>query len=176
MTLFVSNPHRQQCEFHFRTGVTKDSSGPSMVVIPSGGQVEIGHGWTKHQIAYVIEQIERAGGGNAALAHGRMGRFTGLLYRESNPVDEDEIVTANKAVEEAAQQRSVEQATRSAVAFDRVANKNQGRQKGRLAKSTTVEIVQELEPHAHRTGDEVEFSLTVDPEGRSDVRVPGLVA
>jgi hypothetical protein len=174
MSLYVSNPSRQQVEFHYRTAITKDTSGPSVVVIPSGGQVEIGHGWTREQMAYVIQQIELGGGGDAALAHGKMGKFTGLLYRVSNPVDEDEIVTANKSVEQDAMERSVAQATRSAVAFDRIANKNQGRQKGRLAKSTTVEIVQELEPHAHRTGDEVEFSLTVDPDGRSDVRMPGL--
>lgn len=174
MTLFVSNPSRQQVEFHFRTGITRDSSGPIVAVIPSGGQVELGHGWTREQMDYVVKQIEMAGGGNAALAHGAMGKFTGLLYRESHPVDEDEILTANGAVEQALAMRSVEQATRSAVAFDRIANKNQGRQKGRLAKSTTVEIEQELPPHAHRTGDEVAFSLTVDPDGRADVRVPGL--
>lgn len=173
MTLFVSNPSRQQVEFHYRTAITKDTSSPQVAIIPYGCQVEIGWGWTPEQQAYVIEQIERAGGAAADVAKG-IEKFTGLLYREARPVSVEEIEIANEKVEEDAQDRSIAQAMRGVAAFDRVANQNQGKQKGRLARSTTVEVIQEMAPHEHRTGKEVEFSLTVDPEGRSDIRVPGL--
>lgn len=174
MTLYVSNPSRQQVEFHFRTAITKDTSGPHVVIIPSGAQVDIGHGWTQEQTAYVIKQIMHNGGAQAAEAHGRMGKFTGLLYRENQPVDEDEILTAHDAVMKDANDRSVRQVTNSALAFDRVANKGGGRRgNNRLAKVTGVEISQELEPHQRRTGDEVDFSLTVDPDAPSGgIKVP----
>ena len=89
-------------------------------------------------------------------------------------MDEDEILTANKAVEDAGDQRSVEQVVRSAAAFDRTANSNRGRSKERIARVTETEIEQVLPPHAHKTGNEVKFKMTVDPDARGDTRVAGL--
>ncbi len=172
MVLYVSNPSRQTVLFYFRTKVTNDASGPSVVEIPSGRQVDIGHGWSRDETDYVIRQIESGGGISAAEAHGALGgRVTGLIYRESQPVDEDEIHTAHDSVERAGEERSVAQATRGALAFDRVANQK-GRGQRRLARTTEVEIIQELEPHQRRTGNETEFKLTVDSEGRADVKLP----
>ncbi len=171
MTLYISNPSRQQTVFYYRRAVTRDNSGPHSIPIPSGCQVAIGQRWTKEETAYVIEQILRAGGADAAEAHGKMGAFTGLLYREGHAVDEDEIVTAHESVLKDAQDRSVKQATLGALGFDRVANTtNKGRRGQRLARVTEVEVIQELPPHQHPTGDEVHFQMTIDPEGSSDMR------
>lgn len=167
MTLFISNPSRQQAVFFYRRAVTKDNSGPAQVVIPEGGQVEIGHGWTALETAYVITQILRAGGADAAEAHGHMGTFTGLLYRENHAVDVEEILTAHEGVKAAAEERSVTNATRGALAFDRTANKG-ARQ--RLAKVTEVEVIQELAPREKPTGNEVHFKMSIDPEGSSNAR------
>ncbi len=173
MTLYISNPSRQDVVFYFRTAITKDNSGPSSVSIRSGGQVEVGHNWSKEETGYVIQQILRAGGADAAEAHGSMGStFTGLLYREKAPVSKDEIITANESVEEAGKKRSAEQATRGALAFDRSANQGQ---RERKVKTTTVEVHQQLPPHQRPTGDEVHFEMSVDPDGTADVRnIPGL--
>lgn len=167
MTLFISNPSRQQAVFFYRRAVTKDTSGPAQVIIPAGGQVEIGHGWAHEETAYVIQQVLRAGGANAAEAHGRMGTFTGLLYRESHPVDVDEILTAHEGVKTAAEERSAANATRGALAFDRTANRGQ---RERLAKVTEVEVRQELAPHQRATGEEIHFKMAIDPDGSSDVK------
>lgn len=173
MTLYISNPSRQETVFYYRRAVTNDTSGPATVHIPAGGQVEIGHGWAREETAYVVNQILRAGGADAAQAHGRMGKFTGLLYREGHPVDEDEIVTAHEGVLEHAEERSATQAVRGALAFDRMANK--GKRGNRLARITEVEVEQDPPPHSAPTGNEVHFKMTVDPEGSSDARgIPGL--
>lgn len=172
MTIYISNPSRQTVVFYYRRAVTKDTSGPSSVTIFSGEQVELGRQWSRDEHAYVIEQIERHGGANAAEAHGRMGsRFTGMLYREVHPVDQDEIVTAHESVKAAAEERSVTQATRGALAFDQVVN-NTGKRgsRQRLARVTEVEVIQELMPHTKPTGDEVHFKMSVDPQGSSDAR------
>lgn len=174
MTLYISNPSRQPAAFYFRRAITRDTSQPSVVHIAAGGQEAIGQGWTREETSYVIQQILRAGGADAAEAHGRMGsKFTGLLYREVHPVDVDEIVTAHESVLEHAKDRSVAQATRGALAFDRSANKGK---RQRLAQITEVEVKQELPPHQRPTGDEVHFKMSVDPNGSSDARgVPGVV-
>ena len=175
MVLFISNPSRQNVEFYYRTRITNDGSGsgPLIKSIPSGTQVEIGHGWTHEETAYVIRQIESQGGCSAAETHGRLGsRVTGLVYREDHPIDEDEILAGNASLEKAGEERSVREATRGALAFDRAANKNKGRQATRIARTTEVEVIEELPPHTHRTGDEVAFKLTVDPDGRADIKLP----
>jgi hypothetical protein len=163
MTLFISNPSTQEVVFYYRRAITNDSSGPSAVPIRAGGQVEIGHNWAYAETEYVIRQIIRAGGASAAEAHGRMGKFTGLLYREKHPVDVDEIVTANEAVKVAAEQRSVEKAQLGAQAFDLTTNQR-GRGQ-RIAKLTEVEIKQELPRGQRPTGNEVHFKQTVAPPG-----------
>lgn len=170
MSLFISNPSKQNVVFHFRTSVPKDNSGPMAVEIPSGRQVEIGHGWSPEEREYVIKQIEKRGGRDAAEVHATMGKFLGLLYRDNRPVTEGEIVMGHSAVLKTQEERSVAEATRAALAFDR--NANQRVRGKRLARVTQVEVEQEIDPHARRTGDEVTFSLSVDPEGRGDVSLP----
>ena len=171
-TLYISNPSRQDAIFYYRRAITNDNSGAASVTIPQGGQVALGAGWNREEIAYVIQQILAAGGANAAEAHGRMGKFTGLLYREDYPVAKTEILTAHEGVKAAAEDRSVSQATRGALAFDRATNKG-ARQ--RLARQTEVEVEQILPPHTTPTGDEVHFKLAVDPDGSADARgIPGL--
>lgn len=170
MSLYVSNPSKQDVVFHYRTDVTRDTSGPFAIPIASGSQVMLGHNWTREQKDYVIRQILNQGGADAAEAHGRMGKFTGLLYRDNHPVSVDEIQTAHEEVVHDAEDRSVKAATRSALAFDKSAN---ARGRGqRLARVTEVEILEEKAPHDRRTGDETSFKLTVDPDGRTDVKMP----
>jgi hypothetical protein len=180
MMLYISNPSRQTVVFYYRTKIaprgTTDNSGPSNVTIYSGEQVAIGQRWSPEETSYVISQIERHGGANAAEAHGRMGsRFTGLLYREVHPVDVEEIITAHESVLAAAEERSVRQTTRGALAFDVAANGASGKRGShqRIAKVTEVEVKEQLPPHTKATGNEVHFKLSVDPDGSNDAR--GLV-
>lgn len=173
MSLFISNPSRQDAVFYYRRAITNDSSGPAQITIPRGGQVELGHNWTRAELDYVVNQIESQGGLNASAAHGSMPTFTGLLYRESKPVSVDEIVAAHEGTKAAAEKRSAENAVRGALAFDRKAN--EGKRGMRAARVTEVEVIQDPPPHSAPTGDEIHFGMSVDPQGQSSARgVPGL--
>ena len=171
MTLFLSNPTKQSVTFYYRTDFTHEKGGaPQFVEIAPGTQQPLGQSWTKEQMGRVMEQLHRLGARDAAEAHGELEKFTGLLYRHEFPVDSDEIRMAHDKVVDMQQARSATEATRAALGFDRAANA-QGRGT-RLAKTTGVEVLQEVGPRERPTGEEVAFSLTVDPEGRSDIKLP----
>jgi len=167
MTIFISNPTTQNWHFHFRMPTNNLLS---MIEIPHGQQREIGHGWSPEQTEMLVKQLQKMGGREADDTYGHMGKFMGLLYRVDNQVEEDEIVTANVAVNDTAGERSVAQATKGALAFDRAANSRlRGR---RAARATEVQVEQLLAPGARPTGNEVNFGLGVDPDGRADANLP----
>lgn len=169
MALYISNSTRQHWVFNYQEPVNRLRN---FVDIPSGGQNVIGHNWTAEQTARVIEQLEFYGAHNAAEAHGRgLDEFTGLLYRHAGVVSEDEIMTGHDAVNETLNNRSVEQAVNGALAFDR--SINQGSRGARRAQTTAVDVEQVPDPRLPKTGNEVRFSLEVDPvQGRSDMKLP----
>ena len=171
MTLYLSNPTKQTVVFYFRTDFTHEKGGaPQFVEIASGKQQELGQSWSREQMGRVMEQLHRFGARDAAESHGELEKFNGLLYRHDFPVDGNEIQMAHDKVVDMQQARSATEATRAALGFDRAANeKGRG---ARLARTTTVEVEQLINPRDRPTGDEVKFSLTVDPEGHSDIKLP----
>ena len=152
--------------FHYRDPVNNLLA---RAEISSGRQVMVGKRWTAAQKANVIEQIERFGGRDAAEAHGQMGRFLGLLYRDMAPVSSEEIEMGHAAMVATQEQRSAAEATRAALAFDRAAN---GAARTRRARTTQVEVLEQVAPNVRPTGNEAAFSLTVDPDARGDARLP----
>lgn len=167
MTLYISNPSRQPVVFYYRKAITRDTSQPHSVHIAPGCQEAIGQNWSREEKTYVISQILATGGADAAEAHVRLRGFTGLLYRDVNPVGRDEIEVAHESVMQHAQERSVKQVTRSALSYDKQTN---GSRRERAAKVTGVEIKQELARGQRVTGDEVHFDMTIDPDGSTDAR------
>ena len=160
--LYLSNPCRQEVQFFYRTEKTAIPSGPKSIMIPSGGQVELGHQWSDDEFDYVLVQIEALGGRDASEAHGHLKKFTGLLFRVGLPVDEDEILMAHASVTRATEDRSVAQATNSVAAFDKRANmKGKGR---RLARVTGIEVEELKEQGARVTGDEMHLNMEINPD------------
>jgi hypothetical protein len=164
MSLYISNPSKQNVTFFYRDPINNLLA---RMDIGSGRQVMVGAKWTAAEKARVIEQLERFGSRDAAEAHGKMGRFLGLLYRDMAPISTDEILMGHTAMVDTQEQRTVAETTKAALAFDRVTN---GAIRGqRRARQTQVEVIEQLAPHSRPTGNEASFSLTVDPEGRGDI-------
>jgi hypothetical protein len=173
MSLFISNPTKQDFVFHYR--VLADRAEDRLlknVAIPSGRGVEIGHDWSPQEKQHVIKQLELHGARDAAESyHGKLGnKFLGLLYRDRGQIDSQEIEAGHAAVVATQEARSVSEATRAALGFDR--SMNAGKRGQRPVKTSGVEVIEQLAPHARPTGNEVAFSMSVDPEGRSDVAMP----
>jgi hypothetical protein len=167
MTLYLANPSLQRHHFHYREPV---NNLVQIVEIVSGSQVEIGHSWTADQQAKVISQLELFGARDAAESHGRMGKFMGLLYRDRGFIASNEIEMAHEAETETRGQRSATEATRGALAFDRtVRGKARGRPSARI---TETSVEEQGSPGERPRKDAVNFGLSVDPEGRSDVALP----
>ncbi len=169
--LYISNPTKQTWEFHYRM----PSHNPTdrilnSVKIPSGGQVILGPQWDEETLQHVVKQLTVYGARHANDAKRLIGsRFTGLLYSLGVHVEVDEIEAAHEAIVEAQTDRSVAAATNAALGFDRSINKGRA---DRRSKTTGVEVTQQLERGKRPTGNEVNFSLEVDPDGRSDLKLP----
>lgn len=174
--LCISNTTKQTIRFQYRLVKIRrgeeDPGHPFLLVIPSGQQVEAGHNWTPEQRAYVIRQLEFYGARDAAESYGKMPGFLGLLYRDAAVVSEDEITLGHDAVVKTQEERAVREAVRGALAFDRNSRSEAARQRRRPARITTVEVEEEVPPNSRPTGNEVAFMLSVDPEGRRDVKLP----
>ena len=165
--LNLANPSFQNHHFHYREPVNNLIN---VVEIKRGCQVEIGHGWTAEQTAKVVKQLERYGARDAAEAHGSMGKFAGLLFRDIGQITRSEIEMAHESEVQTREERSVTAATVSALAFDRTVR---SRSRERPAARVTETIVkQETAPGSKSTENLVDFSLSVDPNGRSDFKIP----
>lgn len=165
--LYIANPSLQRHQFNYREPVNNLIN---IVEIEAGSQTAIGQHWTSSQQVKVIEQLERFGARDAAEAHGKMGRFTGLIYRDMGQIEEAEIEMAHAAEMQTREERSVAAATTSALAFDRSARKQTRERPG--ARVTETSVREEAPPGTKLKRAEVDFGLTVDPEGRSDIALP----
>lgn len=168
MSLYISNPTKQNVVFFYREprgGLV------AFLDIASGGQAEIGHGWTVEEKAKVIDQLHAIGSLEASESHGKLSKkFLGLLYRDNAVVTVSEIEAGHEAVVNTQEQRSVSEATKAVLGFDRAVN--EGRRGSRAARITAVEVEEQLAPRAKRTGNEVAMSIQIDPDGRVDAALP----
>lgn len=167
MALYISNCTTQNFVFNYREPVNKLLR---HVRIPDGGQVVIGEGWTAQQQQQVIEQLEVFGGRDAAEVYGKMEKFTGIVYRDCGVISEEEIRLGHDSELKTREERSVAEATKAALGFDRAVRRRS--REHPAARETEVEVAQELPRGQRPKGDEVKFSLSVTPEGRGDVKLP----
>lgn len=172
MTIYLSNPTKQNFVFHYRLWAERaEDRLLRHVSIPSGGQAEIGHGWSADQTNRVLEQLHLHGAREVSdMWTGNAAGFLGLAYRLDKVVKSDEIEIAHSKVVETQEKRSAAEATKAALGFDR--SMNQGGRGQRRVKVSGVEVQQQVAPGERLTGNEMSFSLSVDPEGRSDVQLP----
>lgn len=168
MPIHIANCTKQNVRYFYRA---PEQSQPKFIELPSGHQGIIGHGWSEQQMRSVISHMERHGFRPASESSSRLTEFTGVFYRIEKPVTENQIHTGHDALVEHQERVSAQEATRGALAFDGATRDPKNRKK-RLARVTEVSVKQDVPPREKPTGNEVNFSLSVDPEGRSDVKLP----
>jgi len=164
MQIHLSNSTTQNIVFFYRDPNTNLLHNAE---IPSGRQVTIGRkNWTAGHADKVVRQVQAFGGHDAAEVHGKIERFHGLLYRVDGIIEAEEIVEGNEHVKVMQNDRSVEQAVNSVLATDRAVNVDKGR---RRVKRTEIEVAQLVPQGSKPTGDEVHFTVAVDPEGADKI-------
>ncbi|MGU2415230.1 hypothetical protein [Burkholderia cenocepacia] len=169
MSIFIANCTKQHLDHHFRIPEHR----AQVVHIPSGQQREIAQGAPASAIEVLVRHLEQFGFRNAAEVNGKISEFSGYLYRVGKPVTETHIVTGHDQLVDTQEHRSAQEATRSALAFDSATRDKKGGGKGRrMASVTSVEVKQDVPPGQKPTGDEVNFSLSVTPDGRADTKLP----
>jgi hypothetical protein len=135
-----------------------------IIKIPSGHQVELGKTWNSQQVEAVIGQLETFGARNVKDLSGRTLRdFAGLLYSTDKPISAERIETAHETVVEHQEKRSVQEFTKNALGLDASLRDKRTRKRG--ARSTTLEIRQDVPPNTRPTGKEVALGVTVAPDG-----------
>ncbi|WP_320533660.1 hypothetical protein [Robbsia andropogonis] len=168
MSIFIANCTKQNLIHFYRL---PETGRHQHVEIASGQQKEVGKGWTEAQKRAVIDHMESVGFRAAPDAGGALSSFSGWIYRIGRPVTEAQIVDAHDDLVESQEMRSAAEASRAALAFDRsTRDKKTGK---RSAKTTEVEVLQDIPRNERPTGQEVNFSLSVAEDGRSDVKLPG---
>lgn len=170
MSLSIANPTMQDWTLQYRIGAPRSPEYAVLrqVSLPRGGRVELILG--PAETAQMIEHIETHGGRPASEVRGSMHRLTGLLYSESRQISVEEVEAAHEAETQTREDRAVAQAVRAGLGFDKTA-RTPTQDRG-PAQVTEVEVKQDVPRGKRRRGDEVDFSLTVTPEGRSDVKLP----
>jgi hypothetical protein len=168
MPIHIANCTKQTLRYCYRP---PEHHQPLIVTIPSGQQALIGQNWSEPQMGAVITHMERHGFRPASEANSRLKEFSGVFYRIEKPVTESQIHTGHDALVEHQQHRSAQEATRGALAFDSATRDPKDRRR-RLARVTEVSVKQDIPPREKPTGDEVNFSLSVDPNGRADAKLP----
>lgn len=160
--MFIANTTRQHHRFAYRL---PEGNKVLIAEINSGGQLEIGQDFTPEQISAVVRQLERFGAREAKDARRSLRDFDGgILYSIDKPITRPEIEYAHEQNLDSAQDRSVRQATRAALASDQ-RDKKTGK---RLSRATTVEVEEKDDPSnphvdSGKKRRKVKMSVTIDP-------------
>jgi hypothetical protein len=168
--MYLINCTKQNQVFFYREPRRKDLW---HVQVASGQQELFGlPDWGRDEWAFIIKQMEHAGIKPRESISGPLKNFSGLLYSEHEFVDADVIEVGHAAVVEAQDQRSVENATRAAAGFAKFARTpTQGKPGARIA---GVVVEEQPDPYDRRPSTPIVMDIEVNPEGRSDVKLPGL--
>ncbi|OYY59041.1 MAG: hypothetical protein B7Y55_01135 [Polynucleobacter sp. 35-46-207] len=140
-----------------------------MIDILSGKQVELGAKWSPEQLSEVIAHLELFGVRNASDSRIKLSEFDGYLYSTGKPITSDSISMAHEKLVEKQERVSASEATKSALAFDAT---SRGRGGKRMARTSEVEVIQDIPSREKPTGKEVAFSIAVDPTGTEHFKLP----
>jgi len=163
MKLFIANCTRSRFIFNVRV---PESNKLMRLEIPSGQQRTFPMDLNPEQREGVLEQLHRYGARKRADVHGKLENFTGLAYSLDKPLTTDEIVSANEDQLDSAQNRSVEQATRSALAAD-LNFRDKGSKNKRTARKVEIEVLQKTDGRSDPTP---MMDLSIDETGSRDHR------
>lgn len=166
--LYIANATKQNITHCFRAPETGRAQ---MVEIPSGQQQAIGQSWSTAQTDEVIKHLEIYGAREAKTIKSKTENFSGMIYSTGAPVKDHQIVAGHEAVVDNQEHTSAEEATKSALAFDMSNRVKSGKSKGkRMAKETSVEVKQDIPKNEKATGQEVDFSVSVE-DGGKDIKL-----
>jgi hypothetical protein len=166
MSLYIANATKQNWRFWYRLPEAKDRQ---FIQIASGTQVMVGVQWTASETDYVVKELEKLGARPASDTNRKLDSGDGILYRLNKVISEDEIVEGHQAVVEHQQERAVNEAVKSAAAFDIASREGKSARGRRLAKVSEVSVKQDLPRGQRPTGNEVNFNLSVTPDGNETV-------
>lgn len=174
MTLYVSNPSKQTLNLNYREPHEDLPARHNRMLAIGAGREEAVPGsaqWNSKQKGDFISQIETYGAHDAAEVHSHITRFSGPLYRDGGLISEDEILMGHDQRVATQELISAEEATRGALGFDRASQSIQkGRQ--RTARVTGVEVQRERAHYERPSPDDVTFSMEVNPEGGTNIKLP----
>lgn len=165
MKLIIANCTRSRFIFHARV---PEHDKVRRVEVASGHQEFFPGDLNEEQLKSVVNQLERYGGRNRPEIRGKLKDFTGIAYSLNKPLSESEIVSANEAQLDNAQNRSVAQATNSALAADR-AFRDKKSPKKRTVKSVSVEV---LERSDARSDERPMMNIEISENGSTTAKLP----
>lgn len=142
-----------------------------VIEVPSGQQRQFGHNFTHDQVQAVIAHMEKHGYRQKAEISRRNTEFSGVVYSLDKPATESQIQAAHEMLVDSQERRSAAEATKSALAFDQATRDPKDRRK-RLARVTEVSVKQDIPKTEKPTGKEIEFSVSVSPDGATDLKLP----
>lgn len=159
--MFIANTTKQKYKIDLRV---PELTRLLIVEIPSGHQREIGKTFNSHQIDAVIRHLETYGARNAKeLSGAKLKGFDGILYSTDKPISAERIEVGHETVVEHQEKRAVQELTKNALGLDAALRDKRTKKRG--ARSTTLEIKQDVPPGSRPTGKEVVLGVTVDPDG-----------
>ncbi len=165
MKLFIANSTRSRFVLNVRVPEIQKIM---RLEIPSGHQCSFPIDMNQGQLDDVLKQLERYGARKRESVHGKLQDFTGLVYSLDKPISADEIKAGNEQQLDAAQDRSVKQATRSALAAELSFRDPKAKSK-RSAKSVGVEV---LKKESARSDEVPMMSLEISENGSQSARLP----
>jgi DNA-binding PadR family transcriptional regulator len=164
-TIYIANCSRQELDMPISI---PEYSKLYYVRISSGRETEIKN-LNPIQVEYVVAHLERFGARKRSEVRGKLDKFnSGTIYSLDKPINEDEIVAANEEHLDNAQERSVYQITRSALAADQAMRDKNDKRK-RLAREVSVEIEEE---HPVKGRKPIKMGLTVSANGDPNANLP----
>lgn len=156
MTIYIANTTRQEYELHCRM---PEMNRIFVQRISSGRQVDV-KGLSPGQEEALIRHMQKYGGASRADLHGKIKGFQGLAFDTSKPFKMDEFHYGLEEVIDAAESRSVVEATRSALAAaEAVRDKVTGQL---MPQSVEMEIIEEHPEKGSKR--KRNAKITIDPK------------
>ncbi len=164
MNLYIANATRQDVVFLLRL---PEKAKLHRLTLSSGRQ-DVIKDMSQNDINSIITHLERYGAVKRSNVRGKLSNFVGYVYSLDKPITEDEFHYGNEEVIDAAQNRSVVEATKAAMASELVSRNKVV--KGQRAKRTVVGFEQEGGPKPEK--ERLRMEVTVDPEVNGNVGFP----
>ncbi len=162
MDIYIANSTRQAMRIWLRVAEMDGSNRLRRVNITPGGQ-EVVKGLSKGQADLVVAQLRTYGALRREEISRSIKRFDGIVFAFDNPISENAIQHGHAEQIDYAQQRAVEENTRTALSSDR----DPGTRK-RKSRETSFEISRDGE----RGGSTPVMGLTISETGANTKSLP----